>query len=62
MVQLLMDLGMPPMEECYCLDILILIRVESLLIERENLDIVSYWVLLGFHGLEESKVHIPRAS
>ena len=48
MVQLLMDSGMLPMEECYCLDILILIGVEKLSIGRELLGIVSSWVLYDF--------------
>ena len=46
MVQLLMDLGMPPMEECYCLYILTRISMVALLIERALPVIVSVWVLL----------------
>ena len=50
------------MEECYCLDLLILIGVATLLIEREIPVIVSVWVLLCFLGVAESKVQFPSAS
>ena len=52
---------MPPMEEFYCLDILILIGVATLLIGRALLNTVSAWVLVCFLGPAENRAQFPKA-